>query len=150
LSAAAHRSLSATAAAHRPLLPETPSVSLASVSTLQLCLLSRRDEVSVLFEIFDYLFRNNLSLEPAQRRFDRFVRINCNKSHLSSHLLSAKIQKLPKEQTNIKPLHLSKLKFQREVPSDSLLSFGSALDSVSEKEQFGIWQSQALQDSAFL
>lgn len=71
----------AAAAAHRTLLAKTPAVSLACVYRFQLCLLARRDEMSVFFEIFDDFFADHLSLKPAERRFDRFVIINCNKSH---------------------------------------------------------------------
>lgn len=69
----AHRT---RARVHRPLLTETAAVTLARVSTFQFRFLSRRNEVSVLFEVFDDLLRDDLSFEPAQSRLDRFVRIN--------------------------------------------------------------------------
>lgn len=45
----------------------------------------------MLFEIFDDLFADHLALKAAQGALDRFVRINCNKSHIFTHLLSAGI-----------------------------------------------------------
>ena len=47
--------------------------------------------MSVFLEIFDYLFADNLSLEPAQRRLDRFVIVTLIYAILVAHLLSAKI-----------------------------------------------------------
>ena len=43
----------------------------------------------MLLKVLDDLFGDDLSLESAQCRLDRFVRVNCNKSHFSHHLLSA-------------------------------------------------------------
>jgi hypothetical protein len=60
---------------HRPLLSETPAVSLACVCRFQLRLLSRRDEVSVFFQVFDYLFADNFALKTPKRALDRFIRI---------------------------------------------------------------------------
>jgi len=76
---------------HRSLLTEASAVSLASVYRLELRFLSRRDEVSVFLKILDDLFADHLAFEPAQCALDGFVRVNCYVSHLSSHLLSAKI-----------------------------------------------------------
>ena len=75
--------------AHRTLLAETPPVTLSRVDRFQFRLLSRRNEVSVLFQILDDLFADNLALKSPQRAFDRFVIVNCNKCHLFTHLLSA-------------------------------------------------------------
>ena len=56
-----------------PLLAKTASVTLACIHRFELRLLSRRNEVSVLFEIFNDLFANHLTLKPTQSAFDRFV-----------------------------------------------------------------------------
>ena len=74
---------------HRTLLTEAASVTLACVRRFQFRLLSRRNEVRMLLKVLDDLFGDDLSLESAQCRLDRFVRVNCNKSHFSHHLLSA-------------------------------------------------------------
>ena len=75
--------------AHRTLLTETSAITLASVYRFELRLLSRRDEVSVFFKIFDDLFADHFAFESAQCAFDRFVCIDRNISHFLSHLLSA-------------------------------------------------------------
>ena len=55
----------AGAAAHRSLLTKTSAISLAGVNRFELCLLAGRDEMSVLFEIFDDLFADNFTFESA-------------------------------------------------------------------------------------
>ena len=60
-------------AAHRA---KTLAVSLAGVLRFELRLLSRRNKMRVLFQVFDDLFGNNFSLEAAKRAFDRFVIID--------------------------------------------------------------------------
>jgi hypothetical protein len=59
-----------------PLLAETASVTLAGIYRFELCFLSRRNEVSVLFEILNDLFADDLTLKPSQGAFDRFVIVN--------------------------------------------------------------------------
>lgn len=76
------RSSCPSSSTHRTLLTESATVTLAGVDRFQLSLLARRDEVSMLFEILDDLFADNLSLETAKRRLDRFVIVYCNKCHL--------------------------------------------------------------------
>ncbi len=51
-------------------LAETLAVALAGVDRFELCLLSRRNEVRVFFQILDDFFRDNFSLETPQRAFD--------------------------------------------------------------------------------
>ena len=62
---------------------ETLAVTLACIRRFQLRLLSGRNEMRVFFQIFNNLFRYHFALETAQRAFDRFVLINCYKSHSS-------------------------------------------------------------------
>jgi hypothetical protein len=57
-------------AAHRA---KTLAVTLAGVLRFELCLLSGRDKMRVLFQVFDDLFGNNLAFEAAKRAFNRFV-----------------------------------------------------------------------------
>ncbi len=61
---------------HRPLLAETPSVTFAGIHGFELCFLSRRDEMSMLFEILDDLLADHFTFKAAQCAFDRFVIIN--------------------------------------------------------------------------
>ena len=58
---------------HRALLAETSAVALAGVCRFQFRLLAGRNEVSVLFEVFDDLFRDNLALETTESTLDRFI-----------------------------------------------------------------------------
>ena len=58
---------------HRTLLAETPAVTLAGVCRFQFRLLAGRNEVSMLFEVFNDLFRDNLALETTESTLDRFV-----------------------------------------------------------------------------
>src|SRR5204863_9549616 len=74
---------------HRTLLTVAASITFACVRRFQFRLLSRRNEVRMLLKVLDDLFGDDLALEPVQCRLDRFVRVNCNKSHFSHHLLSA-------------------------------------------------------------
>ncbi len=60
---------------------ETLAVTLACIRRFQLRLLSGRNEMRVFFQIFNNLFGNHFALKTAQRAFDRFVLINCYKSH---------------------------------------------------------------------
>lgn len=94
--------------AHWALLAKTSAVSLACIHRLELCLLSRRNEVSVLFQILDYFFADHLALESAQGTLDRFIAVYSYKCHLFSHLLSAVIG--PKGQTIIRLSFPSKRK----------------------------------------
>ncbi len=83
-SAAHWRSRASRAAGHRrTLLAKTSAVALTGVCRFKLCLLAGRDKVSVLFEILDDLFADHLTLKASKCRFDRFVIVNRNKSHLS-------------------------------------------------------------------
>ena len=86
---AVHRALRRVV--HRTLLAETTAVTLAGVSRFQFRLLAGRDEVSMFFKIFNDLFADHFALKTPQSALDRFVRVNINKSHISSHLLSAEI-----------------------------------------------------------
>lgn len=76
---------------HRPLLAESSTIALACVHGFKLCLLARRYEVSMFLEVLDDLFADHFPLKAAQRTLDRFVVVYNYKSHLSSHLLSAKV-----------------------------------------------------------
>ena len=63
---------------HRTLLAEPAAVAFTRIRGFQLCLLSRRDEVSMFLEILDDLLANNFSLETAQCAFDRFISVYGN------------------------------------------------------------------------
>ena len=65
----------------RTLLTKASSVTLACVCGFQLRLLSGRNEVRMLFEIFDDLFADHFAFKATQSGLDRFARIYCNKSH---------------------------------------------------------------------
>ena len=56
-------------------MTKTSAIALSRVNRFQLRLLSRRNEVSVLFKIFDDLLADNLSLEAAKSAFDGFVSV---------------------------------------------------------------------------
>ena len=79
-------------------------VPFAGVLRLEFRFLAGRDEMRVLLEILDDLFRHNLSLETAECILDRFVRINRNVSHNSFTPSRQKI--LLAEQTTIKALFI--------------------------------------------
>lgn len=57
-------------AAHRA---KTLAIALAGILRFELRLLSRRNKMRVLFEVFDDLFGDNFSLKAAKRALDRFV-----------------------------------------------------------------------------
>ena len=66
---------------HRSRLTETSSVAFARVRRFEFRLLSRRDEMRVFFQILNDFFGHHFALKTAQRVLDRFVIINCDKSH---------------------------------------------------------------------
>ena len=67
---------------HRANRPKTATVALARVGRFEFRFLSRRNEMRVLFQIFDDLFGDHFPLEAAQRVLDRFIRVDCYKGHL--------------------------------------------------------------------
>jgi hypothetical protein len=60
-------------AAHRA---KTLAITLAGILRFELCLLSRRDKMGVLFQILDDFFSDNFAFETAQRALNRFVIVN--------------------------------------------------------------------------
>lgn len=60
---------------------EAAAIALSRICRLQLCFLTRRNEVRMLLEVLNDLFANDLSFEPAKGRLDRFVIINYYSCH---------------------------------------------------------------------
>lgn len=69
---------------------EAAAITFTRICRLQLCFLTRRNEVRMLLEVLNDLFANDLSFESAKSRLDRFVIIYYYSCHFFSHLLFGK------------------------------------------------------------